>query len=126
MSNTDLEGKRIEVLKEAAPAVTRLLVLHHPSSGPAGLAEATARARALAMEIDTIEAGSPDEFELVFEAAANKGDNGVAVFASPFFNFNRKRLIELASQYRLPSIWEAAAYVRDGGLLSYGPSFADM
>jgi putative tryptophan/tyrosine transport system substrate-binding protein len=55
-----------------------------------------------------------------------KGDNGVAAFASPFFNFNRKRLIELASQYRLPSIWEAAAYVRDGGLLSYGPSFADM
>jgi putative ABC transport system substrate-binding protein len=126
MSNTDLEGKRIEILKEAAPAVTRLLVLHYPGSGPAGLAEATARARSLAMEVDTIEASSPDEFESVFQAAANKGDNGVAAFASPFFNFNRKRLIELASQYRLPSIWEAAAYVRDGGLLSYGPSFADM
>ena len=126
MSNTDLEGKRIEILKEAAPTITRLLVLHHPSTGPVALAEATARARALAMETDSVEAGSPDEFELVFKAAANKGDNGVAALASPFFNFNRKRLIELASQYRLPSIWEASAYVRDGGLLSYGPSFADM
>jgi putative tryptophan/tyrosine transport system substrate-binding protein len=41
-------------------------------------------------------------------------------------NFHRKRLIELAAHHRLPSIWEGAAYVRDGGLLSYGPSFPDM
>jgi putative tryptophan/tyrosine transport system substrate-binding protein len=46
--------------------------------------------------------------------------------ASPFFNFHRKRLVELSSEIQLPSIWEAAAYVRDGGLLSYGPSFFDM
>ena len=52
--------------------------------------------------------------------------NGVAGLASPFFNFNRKRLIDLCFQYRLPSIWEAVAYIRDGGLISYGPSFPDM
>ena len=52
--------------------------------------------------------------------------NGVAGLASPFLNFNRKRLIDLCSQYRLPSIWEAIAYIRDGGLISYGPSFPDM
>jgi putative tryptophan/tyrosine transport system substrate-binding protein len=52
--------------------------------------------------------------------------NGVAGLASPFFNFNRKQLVDLCSQYRLPSIWEATAYIRDGGLLSYGPSFPDM
>jgi putative ABC transport system substrate-binding protein len=46
--------------------------------------------------------------------------------ASPFFNFHRKQLIALASQQRLPSIWEGTAYVRDGGLLAYGPSFPDM
>jgi putative ABC transport system substrate-binding protein len=46
--------------------------------------------------------------------------------ASPFLNFNRKALISLAARHRLPSIWEGAAYVRDGGLLSYGPSFPDM
>jgi putative tryptophan/tyrosine transport system substrate-binding protein len=126
MSDTDLEGKRIEILKEAAPAVTRLLVLHDPSSGPAGLSEAATTARALAMELDAAEAGSPGQFDVVFRAAVDRGANGVAAFASPFFNFNRKHLIELAAQYGLPSIWEASAYVRDGGLLSYGPSFADM
>jgi putative ABC transport system substrate-binding protein len=46
--------------------------------------------------------------------------------ASPILNFQRKKLIELAMQYRLASIWESSAYVRDGGLLSYGPSFPDM
>lgn len=126
MSNTDLEGKRIEILKDAVPAITRLLVIHDPSGGPAGLTEAATTARALALEIDAMDASSPDGFELVFKAAVNKGANGIAAFASPFFNFNRKRLIELATLYRLPSIWEASAYVRDGGLLSYGPSFADM
>jgi putative ABC transport system substrate-binding protein len=46
--------------------------------------------------------------------------------ASPFLNFHRKRLIELAGRHGLPSIWESSGYVRDGGLLSYGPSFPDM
>jgi putative tryptophan/tyrosine transport system substrate-binding protein len=126
MSNTDLEGKRIELLKEAAPAVTRLLVLHDPSMGPAGLSEAATTARALSMETDLVDASNPGQFDAIFRTAVEKGANGVAAFASPFFNFNRKRLIELTSLYRLPSIWEASAYVRDGGLLSYGPSFADM
>jgi putative tryptophan/tyrosine transport system substrate-binding protein len=46
--------------------------------------------------------------------------------ASPFLNFHHRRLIDLATRHRLPSIWETAAYVRDGGLLSYGPNFPDM
>lgn len=126
MSNTDLEGKRIEILKEAAPTITRLLVLHDPSMGSAGFEVAAATARALAIELDAVEVRSPDQFATAVKLAVDKGANGVATFASPFLNFNRKSLIELATQYRLPSIWEASAYVRDGGLLSYGPSFADM
>jgi putative ABC transport system substrate-binding protein len=68
----------------------------------------------------------PGQFDAEFERAIRRGANGLAVTASPFLNFQRKRLIELANRYHLPSIWEATAYVRDGGLLSYGPSFADM
>lgn len=126
MSNTDLESKRIEILKEAAPATTRIMVIHHPSSGPAGLAEAAATARALSVELDVVEVSHPDQFDGAFIDAIGRGANATAISASPFFNFHRKQLIELATRNRLPSIWEAAAYVRDGGLLSYGPSFADM
>src|SRR5260370_42079840 len=46
--------------------------------------------------------------------------------ASAIFNYERKTLIALAAKYRMPSIWENSAYVRDGGLLSYGPRFPDM
>src|SRR5262245_29324751 len=125
MANTDLESKRIEILKEAAPTVTRVMVLRDPSMGPGGVREAAATAKALGIEFDFVEAGV-DQFEAAFADAVRRGANGVAAFASPFFNFHRQRLVDLAARHRLPSIWEAVAYVRDGGLLSYGPNFADM
>ena len=73
-----------------------------------------------------MEASDPAGYEAVFADAVARGANGMAVMASPFFNANRARLIEPALRHRLPSIWEASIFVRDGGLLSYGPSFPDM
>lgn len=126
MAGTDIEGKRIEVLKDAAPAVTKLMILHDPTMGAVGLAGVTAAARLLALQFIVSEANDPNRFSELFAAAGAQDVNGVATMASPLLNFHRKRLVELAAQYRLPSIWEAGAYVRDGGLLSYGPSFPDM
>jgi putative ABC transport system substrate-binding protein len=126
MLNTDLESKRIEILKDTAPGMTRLMILHDPSMGPSGVADAAAAARALAVEPDVVETSDPDQFDETFARSVARGVNGIAVMASPFLNFHRKRLIELAARHRLPSIWEGSAYVRDGGLLSYGPSFPDM
>jgi putative ABC transport system substrate-binding protein len=126
MSNSDLESKRIEVLKDAAPALRRVMILHDPSMGPEGIPEASAAARALAVEPLIVDTSDPSQFEAVFADAARRGANGLSTTASPFLNFHRKRLIELAARHRLPSIWESSTYVRDGGLLSYGPSFPDM
>jgi putative tryptophan/tyrosine transport system substrate-binding protein len=126
MSNTDLESKRIEVLKDAVPALSRVMILHDPSMGAAGMPEAAAAARALAVEPLIIETSDPAQFEAAFGDAASRGANGLSTTASPFLNFHRKPLIQLAARHHLPSIWEGAAYVRDGGLLSYGPSFPDM
>lgn len=126
MSNTDLESKRVEVLKDAVPSLSRVMILHDPSMGTAGVAEAEAGARTLGVEPVMVETSDPDQFEAIFMGAVGRGANGLTTMASPFFNFRRKRLIELAARHRLPSIWEGSAYVRDGGLLSYGPSFPDM
>ncbi len=126
MAGTDLESKRLEVLKDTAPAVAKVLILHDPSMGETGLAAIRAGAQALAVELVMIETNDASKFADVFAAAVAQGTNGVATMASPLLNFHRKQLIALAAQYRLPSIWEASAYVRDGGLLSYGPSFPDM
>jgi putative ABC transport system substrate-binding protein len=126
MAGTDIEGKRVEVLKDAVPAVTNLMILHDPTMGTTALADVQAAAKTLALITIVSEANDPTKYADMFAAAVAQGINGVTAMASPLLNFQRKRLIELASQYRLPSIWEASAYVRDGGLLSYGPSFPDM
>jgi putative ABC transport system substrate-binding protein len=126
MSNKDLEGKRIEILKEAVPAVTQLMILHDPSSAPSKLAEAQTAATRLSIETLVFETADPAAFDGAFTKAAKAGANGLAVTASSILNRHREPLIELARRHRLPSIWEASIYVRDGGLISYGPSFADM
>lgn len=126
MSGTDLEAKRVEVLKEAVPATTRIMVLHDPKVGPAGVAEVRATAHALKVEPLIVQAADPSEFDDAFAQAKEQGADALLTMASPFLNYNRKRLIELAGRYRLPSIWYGAAFVREGGLLSYGPSFPDM
>jgi putative ABC transport system substrate-binding protein len=125
MSGSDLESKRLEILKDAVPSLTKVLLLHDPSMGSTGLDQALPTARALGIEISMADTGDADKIKEAF-AGAVRGINGVAAMASPLINFHRKRLIELSSRYRLPSIWEGGAYVRDGGLLSYGPSFPDM
>jgi putative ABC transport system substrate-binding protein len=81
MSNTDLESKRIEILKEASPDITKIMVLHDPSSGPAGLAEAATTARALSVELDVVEAHNPDQFNGAFVDAIGRGANAIASIA---------------------------------------------
>jgi putative ABC transport system substrate-binding protein len=94
--------------------------------GPTALVAAEAAAKALALVPEVVGTSDPDQFKAAFAHAVANGVNGLSTLASPYLNFHRKRLIELAAHHRLPSIWEGAAYVRDGGLLSYGPSFPDM
>jgi putative tryptophan/tyrosine transport system substrate-binding protein len=126
MVGSNLESKRLEVLKDAVPALKKVMILHDPSMGSAGLDEVAAATGALGLEQVLVETGDADKFADAFARATLQGVDGVAAMASPFLNFHRKRLIELAGRHRLSSIWESSGYVRDGGLLSYGPSFPDM
>jgi putative ABC transport system substrate-binding protein len=126
MANSNLESKRLQILKDAISPLTRVAVLHDPAGGPSGLIDVQSGARELALETLILDASDPGRFDSIFAEAANHSVNGLAGMASPFLNFHHKRLIDLANQYRFPSIWESSGYVRDGGMLSYGPSFADM
>lgn len=127
MANSHLESKRLELLKEAFPALKRIAILHDlTSSSSAELNDVQSGARVLGLEALIFEASDPTRFDSIFADAASQGVNGVAGMASAFLNFHHHRLIDLAARYHLPSIWESSGYVRDGGLLSYGPSFPDM
>lgn len=127
MANTHLESKRLELLKEACPALKCVAILHDPTaSSSSELEDVRAGAQALGLKALVFEASNPDRFDSIFAEAASQGADSLAGMASAFLNFHHQRLIKLAAQYRLPSIWEASIYVRDGGLLSYGPNFPDM
>jgi putative ABC transport system substrate-binding protein len=126
MMTIDLEGKRLEILKETIPALKKAMLLHDPSMGAAGMAAAKSGADRLGLELSIVETGDIDKIAAAFALAKSQNVGGLATMASPFFNFNRKPLIALAAQYVLPSIWEGGAFVDDGGLLAYGPSFPDM
>ena len=127
MVGTDLESKRLQILKDGVPAIKKVMLLYDPTMGSTiGLEEAKSSARGLGLEILVGEVVDVDKLPDIFTEAVRQNVNGVAGLASPFFNFNRKQLVDLCSQYRLPSVWEAIAYIRDGGLISYGPSFPDM
>jgi putative ABC transport system substrate-binding protein len=80
----------------------------------------------LGIEALLVEARDPAAFGSVFAAAVADHADGVAAVASAFFDDNRARLVGLALQHRLPSIWASAAYVRDGGLAAWTPSLADL
>ncbi len=126
MLNPELEAKRLEILKELVPQLSSVLLIYDPSMPANELDLARDAARVLGLETVMGKVGDPAGFDAVFADAVRKGAAAVSVTASPFLNFNRKPLIELAAHYRLPSIWENLNYVREGGLASYGPSFPDL
>ncbi|MBH5400528.1 ABC transporter substrate-binding protein [Bradyrhizobium sp. CNPSo 4010] len=127
MSGTDLESKRIQLLKETVPTIRKLMILHHSAGEAIGVVSAMKRAAdSLALDTVFVEAGAVDEFENAFARAKEQGAEALVASASAYLNYNRKQLIALAAKHRLPSVWETNVYVRDGGLMSYGPNFPDM
>jgi putative tryptophan/tyrosine transport system substrate-binding protein len=126
MSNVELEGKRLELLKEVVPSLKHAFMLRDPSTSPQAVVTARATAQSLGVEMLLVETRDPAGFEAAFSDAVAKGADGVSVMTSPLFFSFRAQLIELAMRHRLPSIWEMSNIVRDGGLMSYGPDFTDM
>jgi putative tryptophan/tyrosine transport system substrate-binding protein len=126
MSNVELEGKRLALLKEVVPSLKHAFMLRDPSTSPQAIVTARDTARSLGVELLLVETRDPAGFEAAFADAVAKGADGVSVMTSPLFFSFRAKLIELAMRHRLPSIWEMSNIVRDGGLMSYGPDFTDM
>ena len=128
MNDSELEAKRLEILKEAVPGLSRVVVLIETTMKHGDdLPEVSSAAKALGLEPLVMEVSDPAGYEAVFADAIARGANGMAVMASPFPQRQPRPADRAgAASPRLPSIWEAAIFVRDGGLLSYGPNFPDM
>jgi putative ABC transport system substrate-binding protein len=119
----ELIPKRLELLKEIAPHISRVAFLSNPEDDISVLAgrEAEAAARGLRMETHSILIDSKDQFEVGFTAAISAGVNALMPMPSPIFVNNSKLIADFAMANRLPSIFHLQGFARAGGLMAYGP-----
>src|SRR4030095_12577803 len=127
--NTELGGKRLELLKEAVPKLVRVAVLYDPAD-PASLHEVKellpADARALKLTIQPWEIRAVEDLEKLFAALNKQRPDGLYSFgAGPVMRPNQKRVVAFALKSRLPSMYSNREAVDAGGLMSYGADFAD-
>jgi len=123
---TVLAGKRLELLKETVPKLSRVAVLYDPKS-PGSVPqwnESQQQARELGLQLHSMEVSSAGKYEGAFKEAVKARSAALAVTADPLANANRKQIADLATKARLPAIYPWGEFVDNGGLMSYGPNFA--
>ena len=118
----ELTGKRLQLLKEAVPTTTRVAVLVNPTlSVHARVPDNIAlEARALGVQLQRVEAGGPDTFEVAFAAMAEASADALLIMEDAIFARNRHRLLDLARLHRLPTVSGGRHFAEAGSLLSYG------
>jgi putative tryptophan/tyrosine transport system substrate-binding protein len=124
-----ISGKRLQLLKEAAPALTRLGVLMNPDQPTAAalLRETQAAAQALGVQVHVGEVRRPDEIERAFATLRKAGAEALFVLIDALvLERHLQAVIALALQSRLPAIYPWRMYVEAGGLMAYAPSLAGM
>ena len=119
-----LAGKRLQVLKESIPKVSRVAVLWYPKSGSSEpqWTESQLAARQLGLQLHSMEIGNTDKYESAFKEAIKAGSTALAVTRHRLSqsNVDQKRIIELAAKSRLPAIYYREDFVEQGGLMAYG------
>ncbi len=123
---SELGAKRLELLKEAFPKISRVAVLYDPTTSPSVLKEVEGAAERLKIQLRVLEVRTPEELEGAFREAKRSRADALSVLASPFFQSQRVRIASLAAEYRLPASVPHREYVETGGLMSYGPNFRDL
>ena len=125
----ELEGKRLEFLKQAVPELSRIAVLWNPSNPAVALFFATMEnaGRALRISLDpVVEVRRADELDNAFVAIAGARPHALVVLADRSLLAHRKRIVEFAAANRLPGMYPFREYVDAGGLMSYAPSNIEL
>ncbi len=125
---SELSGKRLQLLKTVVPGASRIAVLSNPTSAgvPPQMRATEAAARALGVQLQSLEVRGPDEFETAFQAATKGRAGALIALDDPLVFTHRVRIVKLTAKSRLPAMYGLTGFVEAGGLMSYGPNLADM
>jgi putative ABC transport system substrate-binding protein len=118
-----LAGKRLELLKETIPKLSRVAVLWNPQNAGSTQVwkESQLPAKELGLQLHSIAVNNADEFDTEFKEAVKTRSGALVVTAGALLTTNQKQTIELAAKNRLPAISAGREFVANGGLMSYGP-----
>ena len=124
----DLEEKRLGLLREVIPKLSHIAVLWNPASPIQVILEkeVQAAAQVLRMKVLSLGVRAPEEFDNAFAAILRERPGALLVLADRLFLHHRARIMDFATKHRLPGVHAYQELVEAGGLMSYGPSYADM
>jgi putative ABC transport system substrate-binding protein len=127
LQTPEVSGKRLELLVEIVPGLSRAAVLLNPDDPPALLAlkETEVAARTLGMKLQAGEVRRPDDFDAAFTSAAAVRPEALVILAAPLLSAHAGRIAEWAVKNGLPSIFPFRGFPEAGGLMSYGPDLND-
>jgi putative ABC transport system substrate-binding protein len=126
--NSEVAAKRLELLRDLVPRAARIAVLVNPADTTmteTQLKEMDTAARAMGVEIQTLNANTSAEIDAAFESFARQRPDAVFIATTPFLNGRRVQLTQLATFHRLPATYPLRDYVEVGGLMSYGSNIVE-
>jgi putative ABC transport system substrate-binding protein len=121
-----LASKRLELLKEAAPRISKVAFLWNPDHPDNEQRAAQVAARALGLQLHLVEVRNTNDFDAAFRAADNAGADSLYVVSSRLTVLNIKRIVQFATTNRIPLAGGWGAWAKEGGLFSYGPDAIAM
>lgn len=126
--STELSAKRVELLKELAPSLSRVGLLHNMGNDAARpeWEETRKAARALGIDADLLDVRDPADFDRAFTDARRLHVDGLVVGADGLTQLHRRSIVELAERARLPAACPDRDFVADGGLFAYALDYADL
>jgi putative ABC transport system substrate-binding protein len=123
---SELGAKRLELLSEIVPKAKLFALLVNPDEANSWIDDVEKGARAKGLQLVIVKASSDAEIDAGFAALVNLHADGLVIGDSVFFTSRRDQLVALASRYRVPAIERWREFAEAGGLISYGPSLADI
>ncbi|MGN6735298.1 MAG: ABC transporter substrate-binding protein [Candidatus Binatia bacterium] len=124
----DFIGERLELIKDVVPKTSRVAALSNPDNPAqsANLRQLNIQARTLAIELESVTARNPNEFENAFSTAINDRANALVLMPDALFHNYPSVIVGLAAKNRLPAIYDRSDFVEAGGLMSFAVNIADL
>jgi putative ABC transport system substrate-binding protein len=123
-----MSGKRLEILRETFPKMTRVAALwpSREREAIAGFEETQQAARSFGLKVQSFELATPDDIEKAFAGIPKGNPHALVVILGPLVTLHSKRIVDAALKQRLPGMYPTRQFAEEGGLMAYGPLIGDL